>query len=516
MTQRSLFKSASATRPGKGKFVLYYWLLVLFFVAMLSLSSTGSMNQQAATFLGLWGGVGLGFIMLARHLTFSAQLGRPLDIFEIPVVLTVMNLVLNSLAGIAVFIDPDKYLARLLPSVVHVHYALLLTSFGLLFLWIGYWFAIVLWRSSRPLTSKLPRPHRWDFSNPALDRTIALYGILLVIRIFLSIIGAGERNAGVNFGEWNQWAAYLISVRYFLFALIALQVIRKEWPVWLLVSTTIIESTMIFISGSSGQHIGTLYVLVGIMLLYRRQIPWNLLIVVFIAMVFIVPVTRSTRDILRVEPGQREGVSSVYAESVTETFGYYFQNPEDAFDFVVDFYFGRQGSIAQIPAIVMLRVPSQIPYLSQQDLLTMPFSFVPRAMWPGEKPSWGMLGGYFTRVILDSPGNSASAAPTLVGSAYLYGGLPMVAVGMFSLGLLAAILYLLFAMPGIMRMQIGLLAIYLAIFLYNFVFGGGALITVWQGVTQTAVVYLSVALVLCISTKPKEFRLEPDASQGRL
>ena len=513
MIQRSHIKSTLSSKPINGRLVLYYWLIVLFFVAILSLSSTGNMNQQAATYLGLWGGIGLGFTLLARHLTFSAQMGRPLDIFEIPVVLTVMNLVLNSLAGIGVFIDPNKYLARLLPSVVYVHYALLLTSFGLLFMWIGYGFVLLLWRSRRIIAGKLPRPRRWDFSNPALDRAIALYAILLIIRIYLSIIGAGERNTGVNFGEWNQWAAYLISVRYFLFALIALQVIRKEWPVWLLVAATIIESTMIFISGSSGAHIGTLYLLIGVMLLFDRQIPWKLLVVAFLAMIIIVPVTRSTRDILRTQPGQIEGVSSVYAASVNETFGYYFQNPGDALNFVVNFYLERQGGVAQIPAIVMVRVPSQVPYLPQQDLLTMPFSFIPRVLWPGEKPDWGTLGGYFTRMILDLPENGASASPTLVGSAYLYGGLPMVAVGMFFLGLLVAGLYLLLAVPGIRNMQVGLLGVYLAILQYNFIVGGGALIAVWQGVTQTAVVYLSVAIVLCIDTKPKELQLVSSASQ---
>lgn len=516
MIPKSGTKGLTSSKLINGKLVLYYWLTVLFFVALLSLSSTDNMSQQAATYLGLWVGISLGSSLLARKLTFSAQTGRTLDIFEIPVVLTVMSLALNSLAGIGVFIDPSKYLSRLLPSAVYVHYALLLTSFGLLFLWIGYGFAILLWRLPRHRIRKRYRHRQWDFSNPALNRTIILYTLLLIIRIYLSIIGAGERNTGINFGEWNQWITYLISIRYFLFALITLQVMRKEWPVWLLIAVTPIETAMIFISGSSGEHIGTLYLLVGVMLLYRRKIPWRLPFIASIGLIFIIPVTRGTRDILRSAPGQIEDVSTTYAESLNETFAYYLQHPEAALEFFINFYLERQGNIAQVPAVVLARVPSQVPYLPAQDLLTVPFSFVPRVLWPGEKPEWGEIGGYFTRVVFDKPENEASSAPTLAGSAFLYGGLPMVMIGMFLLGVLAAALYLIFAVPGFRRMQVGLLAVYLAVFLRNFVLGGGAIITVWQGVTQTVIVYVSVAIILCMDTRAKEPRLEPNASQNGL
>jgi len=490
------------------RMVLYYWVVLLFFVALFSLSGSASTAQHALTYLGLWGAIGLVFMFLAGNATFSTQFGRSLDVFEIPIVLTIANLVLNSLAGAGVLSNTEKYLSDQLPSPVYVHYSLLLTSFGLFFMWIGYWFVIVLVHSNRRRTRTLPRIRHWDFSNPSLDRTLGLYALTILIRLYLSYMGAGERNAGVSFGVWQQWLNYIVLTRYLFFALIALQVVRRRWPGWLLAASLAFETVMIFISGGSGGHIGNAYLLGGILLLYRRKIPWGLVAIVPILLVFVIPITRSTRDITRAAPGEYSDVLAVYSQNVREVSERYLQNPGEALDFVVDFFFFRQGGVAQIPAIVMVKSPSQVPYLPAEDLLLMPFSLVPRAFWPGEKPEYGLIGRYFTQVYVGHEESDTSSAPTLVGSAYMYGGLPTVAIGMFFLGALAAVLYLLLMYPAFDKAQIGLVAIYLALLQHIFIHGGGALISVWQGVVQTGLVFLAVMVVLCIDTQP----LAPETS----
>jgi hypothetical protein len=84
------------------------------------------------------------------------------------------------------------------------------------------------------------------------------------------------------------------------------------------------------------------------------------------------------------------------------------------------------------PAIIVQRMPGQIPFLRPIDLIVSPIvGFVPRAIWP-DKPIRA-TGAQFTREYYELPATTVSA-DTPIGGLYWYGGWVPVIVGMFLLG----------------------------------------------------------------------------------
>jgi hypothetical protein len=88
-------------------------------------------------------------------------------------------------------------------------------------------------------------------------------------------------------------------------------------------------------------------------------------------------------------------------------------------------------------ALIVDKTPSQIPYRSLGELAAAPFvGFIPRLVWP-DKPV--RLSGYeFYTTYYEGQGQSSSAI-TLEGSLYLYGGLWVLAIGMFAVGILTRV-----------------------------------------------------------------------------
>jgi hypothetical protein len=116
-------------------------------------------------------------------------------------------------------------------------------------------------------------------------------------------------------------------------------------------------------------------------------------------------------------------------------------------------------------------------------------------MWP-TKPAYGQISGYVTVAYFGLDPSVGSSDPTMVGSAYMYGGWFVAIIGMFLLGIVCGVLYRGLALPGLRHKQVGLLATYAGVMIANFHIGEGDVAGTWQGVIQRLVVFAIVVLLL--------------------
>jgi len=155
----------------------------------------------------------------------------------------------------------------------------------------------------------------------------------------------------------------------------------------------------------------------------------------------------------------------------------------------------RQTAIAQTPAVIMYMTPRFIPYQPLMDLLVAPITFIPRLVWP-TKPNYTITHELVTVSYLGSMPGTGSAAVTMAGNVYMYGGWMILVLGMAALGALSAIYYARLVIPGLKGKQTALIAVYAATVVTNFHIGEGDFVSVWQGIIQRTVVFLSIAYFL--------------------
>lgn len=180
--------------------------------------------------------------------------------------------------------------------------------------------------------------------------------------------------------------------------------------------------------------IALLAVLIPLVVLRKRRLPWIRIVAASAVFVFFVtPFVTSLREDVRsggtrlsVEQSLRIGTASLLGGGDVGT-----GETEGGADGQVRTVASRLRLVDN-QVVIMDRTPEPIPYRSITELAAAPFTgLVPRAVWPG-KPI-RLSGLDFYRRYYDGQGVSSSAL-TFQGSLFMFGGVGVVMAGMFVLG----------------------------------------------------------------------------------
>lgn len=418
------------------------------------------------------------FGVMVMGVPFSVQIVKQIDLLEIPVYMTLTNLFLIGITGVAVYFDPSLLI---LPSTADLPASLLLITASLWAMWGGYALVSLTWRKQNP-EARAAR-----FSTPSLRRTLILYGGVLLLRLGLFAAGSGERfriGGGLDlFGEWSQWVTYLRATSWVTLALILIQVMRGKWGRWLY-GTLVIELLMAILTGWASQLIKLAALFLAVMV-YTRKPPGSRLIVIALWVLgsfMLTPLARFMRGTDQDLDALLRGVQ-VVANS-------------DAANSTWTLFLRRQSAIAQTPALIMLKTPSVVPYRSLDELMLAPFSFIPRALWTN-KPAYADIGSLVTSQYFGIDPRNGSSAATFAGNLYMYGGTALVILVMIAFGAFSAVIYRVFAVPGLLSGQVGLLAAYAGIVIFNLHLGEGEILGTFQGMLQVSVIFYGAAWWLC-------------------
>src|SRR5690606_11941438 len=106
-------------------------------------------------------------------------------------------------------------------------------------------------------------PDIWSL-RPNMTRTLTLYLFVTLFRLYMVSIGGGENiNSTINFGVFNQWMTYFISLNYPLFGLLVLQYNIGKWPSGILVAAIVMEFFIAVISGWTATLLRIFFLFVG-------------------------------------------------------------------------------------------------------------------------------------------------------------------------------------------------------------------------------------------------------------
>lgn len=388
--------------------------------------------------------------------------------------------------GLIPLLNPDELINGI--SAHDMVGGLFMTGIGLLSFWVGY--AIISRYSLEIRNSETSGKINLDFKNPSYFATILIYVGLSLFRINLIFRGGGTRYGAedvLNLGVWEQWLTYLITARYFFVAMFAIQHARKQWSIYSLVFSLIIEVFVALISGWSSELIKLSIVVIGIHTMYNRKIPISYLVGAALLISLFVPVIRNFRT---VEVGSIASVSQGF-ETTNALFTF-----QSRIDFVEELLFSRQIGSSQIPALLLAKTPDQVGFRPIRELLLSPFAFLPRILW-SDKPAYGTIGQYIAAEYLGLEGHGSSAI-TPAGGFYIYGGYGAVVFGMLFTGIGSALFSRIIYIRAISNSGVTFLALYIGAVLRVFHLSEGGFVSVTSVLIQTALVYLLIAIAISI------------------
>lgn len=478
------------SRKRMGKLVAAWWLLAVAIPATLVLAARGS-NWQSLTQVGAYAGllvlIAVTSLYFTKTRSISVLLLNRIDLLEIPVYLSFTAVVLIAFFGLVPLLDPT-YLLPGVDLARDLQLGLLLTGVGYLAMWGGY---LVLVAVLKPrLALRVVRPWRnVNFDRPGFIRCVGLYVFVLIVRL-LQYRFAGTLEVGL--GPLLQPVLFLSEISWLLMALFTMQMASDRWPRWVFIVVIVLESFLVVLSGWSSSLLKILFLIIACFAYANKRIPYFLVIVGCIAAFMLTPITRAMRG------ADFSSANTVANALVTSTESYWSDDRAGVASNQA-LLLARQSGTAQLPGLMLKLTPSVIPYRPVSELSSIPLSFIPRIFW-SDKLESGRKGIQFTEEYLGLYGHG-SAATTLVGSAYLYGGW-IVAIGMMGLaGALFALFYYLIMVPAINSRQVGLAALYAAIILTNLHLGEGDIAGLWQGFIQRTTIFFICLVFLCVRTR---------------
>lgn len=356
-----------------------------------------------------------------------------------PVIMSLWLILGIMLPGLISFFTEIKYdyhrRVLLLPEAQLI--GSLIIVLGFLFLWVGYLGGINWSKKITPHTNINGTVQPWLL---AIVFLIAISAHLFQISVTGIEFGADTTALGELQG-FAQWLNLIQNLELLVLAIVSLKCFQGEWPKTILIFVTTILLGFGFLSGFMKPIIR-----IGLVIMLtlhhskavskRKQI---VLLTVFIILgILIVPIAQGLRDQFgSYDPTDLTSVLNFAISSFQHSWGEGFNSGISIFFEKID---ARQTALAHIPAWVAANTPKHIPFLGWKKFATIPFYFIPRAVW-SNKPILA-LGRWFNIIYLGAPKNTETAIAFMAfGEGYIYTGWIGVCIVGLLFGILLALLY---------------------------------------------------------------------------
>jgi len=409
-------------------------------VGVAVLVAPSRISLEVASLIYLVNLVGIALLMLIAGRFMASAWGVVAPWLQPPLLMAAWFLSTTGIPGLATFLYPKTLLA--LPGAPKGYYSFVASGMALCLvgftaLWIGYTLGFATLRPVRVLRS-------FGGGSPSALVVLGLYALTVAIRlvrILVTGIAYGAESARLGpLQPFDQWFKYIEDSRYLVLAITASLVFTRRWPWWVLIPMFVAEIVYGFTSGFMKPLIWVIVVVIlGFLysgLSLKKCTGYG--VIGLVLAVLIVPVAQE----LRLRAGNFDQRSPVQVcdatlEAFQSTWG---RGPEAGWSTFVDKALVRQASVAQMPGIIMLRTPSEIPYEGAGQFLAIPGYLVPRAIWP-DKPILSRGVWFGITYLNDVPWTNSSGAMTVFGESYIFAGWMGTILGLFGLGLVLALLF---------------------------------------------------------------------------
>ena len=403
----------------------------------------GLQLQRYSALLGLFG------ISSAVFVASRIRRGR-LQLFEIPVFLTVMFFLQFGLFPVRNFLDPEQIDINLSANGEELVRALSYVTLGMMAFWVGCELA-------RPRERNRLTPDRVteNFAGEARKASVLIMLVALYAASFATKLLLLQTQLFSYVGSMEKYYEHLASMQVLnaisqlgTLALIIVTIERyraRHDPLWRMIFVVVLSSELLWglISGSKGMFLQNFIVLALVSSFVQRRLNLRWLVLPFFVLVLFYPVSNAYRSIVRgrgaVEVTSFEGAAEAGRLALRELASPG-ANPG---------YNWRDGLNSTLQRMDLLTCVAQALVLGPQESSMVKgdaqwwmlpiYPFIPRFLWRS-KPTLDE-GGRFTLALREEFGDPAKAgsstAITYPGDLYLRFGLPGILVGMFVLGVVA-------------------------------------------------------------------------------
>ncbi len=411
----------------------------------------GALVWGASFILGL-GGEGLQLQKYLALLAFYAASSAvfvmsrirrgKLQLFEIPVYITVMSFLQFGLAPLRNFVDPTQLAAKLSANGEELVRALSYYILGMIAFWIACMFPRRT-RGDQMFSGLGPQKILLGSRNVGMPLIlVVLYAVSFGTRFYLlqnrlySYVGSLEK----YYENLASMQVLNVLSQLGTLALIIVTIERfcESYELrWRMLFAVVLSSEVFWglISGMKGLVFGNFIVVALVSSFVQRRLNLRWLVVPFFALVLLYPVSEAYRSLVRgggVEVTSFEGAARAGHMAFTEA-GKYDSNPAGMWGDRLGRLVTRFDLLTSVAQVLTLG-PRASMVKGDAHWWMLPFyPFVPRLIWPS-KPI--LDEGTRFSVALGSP-RTTSTAVTYPGDLYLQFGLLGIPVGMFALGIIA-------------------------------------------------------------------------------
>jgi hypothetical protein len=435
-------------KPGAAVTSLHLLVLLILGLGALIWGATfifGGQGLQLQRYLAL-----LGFYGVSSAVFVVSRIRRAkLQLFEIPVFITVMFFLEFGLVPLRNFIDPTQLNASLSADGEELVQALSYVMLGMMAFWIG----CELFRRKED-DRIAPGPDTQSVVPNSKKAGVllgfgALYAVAFITKVYLL-----KNHLYAYVGSSDAYYANLISMQVLSYlsqlgtlALIVATIERyrdRYDPLWRILFIIALSSEILWglISGMKGLVLQNFLVVALVSSFVMRRLNLRWFVILFLGLVFLYPVSNAYRLIVR--GGGTEGVTSF--KGAAEAGETAFINVAEGESTVGDRW--REGLNHAFERLDLLTGVAQVLTLGSRASMVkgdvqwwmLPiYPFVPRFLWP-TKPILDEA-ARFTLALQGRSGDLTSAgsstAVTYPGDLYLQFGLLAIPVGMFVLGVIA-------------------------------------------------------------------------------
>ena len=338
-----------------------------------------------------------------------------------PSLITVWTLLSFGLPGVVSFFLTNQMLLEFRAIGLDYQFFImgwLLITVGCMVIWTGY---IVGFRFIRPFgfMTSLSR------LQPNLPVTLIAYMFVLLARVLrISSTGIGYFNDRTGLGilePFTQVLSLFEGLSLLILAIVAQQVFAGRWPRFFLVLVAVSELVAAFSSGFSKPvlAIGIVILVIAIFSGMNRKQLLSYAAVLAVIGILVIPISEE----LRINFGSYDNKSPLATLAATRsafasTWG---AGLRRGATIAGDKAAARNVGISYHPGIIMMKTPSEVPYLGLDEMALIPTYFIPRFLWRS-KPELSK-GIWFSIVYMHQPADTrTSGGVTIFGESYLYAG----------------------------------------------------------------------------------------------